>query len=122
MIKVNENRETGIKLIRHYIKDLSFENPQSINDNNSANNDNSNFYQNMNLVFLPYKNNFFSVIMKCACEGSSKENKSKLFVLELEYFGFFKTQKRALLFLKYPICNSKPKTWYEKCITFITLT
>ena len=90
MIKVNKNRKTSIDIIRHFIKDLSFENPQSINENNSVNNNDINFSQNMSFIYLPYKNNFFGVIMKCACEGSSKKNKSKLFVLELDYFGFFK--------------------------------
>jgi len=90
MTKTNENIETNIKIIRHYIKDLSFENPQSISENNSVINDDSNFSQNMSLIYLPYKNNFFGVIMKCACEGSSKKNNSKLFVLELDYLGFFK--------------------------------
>ena len=27
MIKVNENKKPSVKLIKHYIKDLSFENP-----------------------------------------------------------------------------------------------
>lgn len=90
MIKVNENIETSIKIIKHYIKDLSFENPQSINENNSINNSNCNLSQNIRFVYLPYKNNFFGIIMKCACDGSSKKNNSKLFVLELDYFGFFK--------------------------------
>jgi len=90
MIKVNENIETNIKIVKHYIKDLSFENPQSINENNFVNNNDCNFSQSMSFIYLPYKNNFFGVIMKCACEGSSKKNESKLFVLELDYFGFFK--------------------------------
>ncbi len=90
MIKVNENKETSIKIIKHYIKDLSFENPQSINDNNSLNNNDCNLFQNLSFTYLSYKNNFFSVVMKYNCEGSSKKNGNKLFVLELEYFGFFK--------------------------------
>jgi len=90
MIKVNENREANIKIIKHYIKDLSFENPQSINENNTVNIDNSNFSQNMSFIYSPYKNNFFGIVMKCACESSLKKNGSKLFVLELDYFGFFK--------------------------------
>ena len=112
MIKVNENIETSIKIIKHYIKDLSFENPQSINENNSINNSNCNLSQNIRFVYLPYKNNFFGIIMKCACDGSSKKNNSKLFVLELDYFGFFKilnnssnkanlTKKGAKLILPY---------------------
>ena len=90
MIEVNKDKKNSINVIRHYIKDLSFENPQSINENNPVNNSNINFSQNMSLIYLPYRNNFFGIIMKCACEGSSKENESKLFVLELDYFGFFR--------------------------------
>ena len=42
MKKVNENAEPDIKIIKHYIRDLSFENPQSLNDNNAENNKNKN--------------------------------------------------------------------------------
>ena len=90
MIKVNENKKSDIKLVKHYIKDLSFENPQTLNENNSENNNNNNFSQNVSFVHSPYKNNFFSVVVKYACKCSSKENGKPLFVLELDYFGFFK--------------------------------
>ena len=90
MIKVNENKNPSLKIIKHYIKDLSFENPQSINENNSENNSNSDFSQNINFVHTPYKNNFFSVIIKYVCKCSSKKNGNILFFLELDYFGFFK--------------------------------
>mgnify|MGYP001160204107 CR=1 FL=1 len=90
MIKVNENKKSDIKLVKHYIKDLSFENPQTLNENNSENNNNNNFSQNVSFIHSPYKNNFFSVVVKYACECSSKKNGKPLFVLELDYFGFFK--------------------------------
>ena len=90
MIKVNENKKSGIKIIKHYIKDLSFENPQSINENNMENNNNNNLSQNMNFIHSSYENNFFSVIINFACECTSKKNGNKLFVLEIDYFGFFK--------------------------------
>ena len=38
MSDVNENKFAKVKLIKHFIKDLSFENPQDINDNNAHNN------------------------------------------------------------------------------------
>ena len=44
MKKVNENAEFDIKIIKHYITDLSFENPQSLNENNADNNNNNNIY------------------------------------------------------------------------------
>lgn len=90
MNKVNENGEISLKIIKHYIKDLSFENPQSLNENNLVNNNNSNFYQDISFIHTPYKNNFFSIIIKYTCECSSKKNERKLFVLDLDYFGFFK--------------------------------
>ena len=83
------NKEDSIKLLKNYIQDLSFENPQNINDNNSVNNNNNNININMNVIFKPYKNNFFSLILKYTLDCSSKQNNKKLFNLELDYFGFF---------------------------------
>ncbi len=90
MTNVNANEEYNIEIVRHYIKDLSFENPQSIQENNSENNKNSNISQNMSFIQTPFKNNFFSVIVKYTCDCSSKKSGNKLLILELDYFGFFK--------------------------------
>ena len=90
MTNVNENEISSIEIIKHYIKDLSFENPQSIQENNLENNKNSNISQNMSFVQTSFKNNFFSVVVKYSCECSSKKSGNKLLVLELDYFGFFK--------------------------------
>ena len=90
MTNVNENENFGIEVIKHYIKDLSFENPQSIQENNLENNKNCNFSHNMSFVHTSFKNNFFSIIVKYCCECSSKKTGDKLLVLELDYFGFFK--------------------------------
>ena len=90
MNNVNENEEFDVKVIKHYIKDLSFENPQSIQENNLENNENCNISQNMSFVHTPFKNNFFSIIVKYNCECSSKKTGDKFLVLELDYFGFFK--------------------------------
>ena len=68
MTNVNVNEESSIEIIRHYIKDLSFENPQSIQENNLENNKNCNVSQNMSLVQTSFKNNFFSVIVKYSCD------------------------------------------------------
>ncbi len=89
MTNVNGNENFNIEVIKHYIKDLSFENPQSIQENNSENK-NCNVSHNMNFVHTPFKNNFFSIIVKYYCECSSKKTGDKLLVLELDYFGFFK--------------------------------
>ena len=90
MTNVNENEHFNIEVFKHYIKDLSFENPQSIQENNLENNKNCNISQDMSFVHTPFKNNFFSIIMKYSCNCSSKKTGNKLLVLELDYFGFFK--------------------------------
>ena len=93
MNNVNVNKENNIKLLKNYIQDLSFENPQNINENNSINNNNNNIKINMDVIFKPYEDNFFSLILKYSLDCSSKKNNKKLFNLELDYFGFFKILK-----------------------------
>ena len=90
MNNVNKNEEFDVKVIKHYIKDLSFENPQSIQENNLENNENCNISQNMSFVHTPFKNNFFSVTVKYSCDCSSKKTGNKLLIFELDYYGFFK--------------------------------
>ena len=93
MNNVNVNKENSIKLLKKFIQDLSFENPQYINENNSINNNNNNIKINMDVIFKPYEDNFFSLILKYSLDCSSKKNNKKLFNLELDYFGFFKILK-----------------------------
>ena len=90
MDKENKNSELGVTLIKHYIKDLSFENPQSIEENNAKNNNNNDILANINFVYESFENNFFSLNFKYSCEGTSKTSNKKLFLLELDYLGFFK--------------------------------
>ena len=90
MTDVNENENFSIEIIKHYIKDLSFENPQSIQENNLENNKNCNISQNMSFVHKPFNNNFFSITLRYSCNCSSKKTGNKLLVLELDYFGFFR--------------------------------
>ena len=89
MNNVNVNKNDSIKIIKNFIQDLSFENPQNINENNSVNNNNNDIDVKMNVVYKPYNNNFFSLNLKYTLDCSSKKNKKKLFFLELDYFGFF---------------------------------
>ena len=105
MNNVNINKDDSIKLLKNFIKDLSFENPQNINENNSSNNNNNDINVNTNIIFKPYNNNCFSLNLKCNLDCSSKKNKKKLFVLELDYYGFFeileiKNHDRKLLTTK----------------------
>ena len=89
MNNVNVNKNNSLKLLKNYIQDLSFENPQNINENNSINNNNNNIKINMDVIFKPYEDNFFSLILKYSLDCSSKQNNKKLFNLELDYFGLF---------------------------------
>ncbi len=89
MVNVNVNKKDSIKILKNFIQDLSFENPQNVNENNSVNNNANDININMDVIFKPYKNNFFSLILKYTLDCSSKKNKKKLFNLELDYFGFF---------------------------------
>ena len=91
MSNVNVNKDDNIKIIKNFIQDLSFENPQNVNENNSANNNNNDIDVNMNVVYKPYDNNFFSLNLKYTLDCSSKKNNKKLFNFELDYFGFFET-------------------------------
>ena len=94
MDNVNTNKDDSIKLIRNFIKDLSFENPQQIDEINVLHNNNSDLNVNMNVFYKPYNdNNFFTLLLRCNFDCSSKENKN-LFNLELDYFGFFEILKQ----------------------------
>ncbi len=90
MNKVNENKESDVKLIKHFIKDLSFENPQNINQSNADYNNNNKIDVNMKVIHEEYKNDHFSLILKYNVDCTSSKNNNKLFHLELDYFGFFK--------------------------------
>ena len=90
----NVNVNNSIKLLKNYIQDLSFENPQDINENSSVNNNNNDININMNVIYKPYEKNFFSLTLKYTLDCSSKQNNKKLFNLELDYFGFFKILKK----------------------------
>ena len=90
MKKVNENKSNKVELIRHYIKDLSFENLQDINQNKSSLDNNYDIFTNMNVIYEPYKDNFFSIITKITLDCSSQKEKNKISHLELDYFSFFK--------------------------------
>ena len=105
MSNVNVNKNDSIKIIKNFIQDLSFENPQNINENNSVNNNNNDIDVKMNVVYKPYNNNFFSLNLRYTLDCSSKNSKKKLFNLELDYFGFFEILEKI---------NHNPKLLTEK--------
>ena len=94
MNNVNLNKDNSLKLLKNFIKDLSFENPQNINEHNVLNNSNSDLNINMSVFYKPYNNNFFSLLQRYTFDCSLKEDRKKLFNLELDYFGFFKILKQ----------------------------
>ena len=85
----NSNKEytSQLQLIKKHIKDLSFENPQSIslvNMDKSAKNINLDF----SVISRAFDKNHVEVTLQIKC-NCSHENKI-LFCLELDYLGFFK--------------------------------
>ena len=65
MNNVNVNKDDSIKLLKNFIKDLSFENPQNINENNYPIIIIMILDINMNVFYKPYNNNnFFSLKFK----------------------------------------------------------
>ena len=95
MSNVNVNKDDSIKLLRNFIKDLSFENPQKIDENNVFEISNTDLNFNMSVFYRPYNdNNFFSLLLRYNIDCSSKEDKKNLLNLELDYFGFFEILKQ----------------------------
>ena len=90
MINVNGNKKDSIRIIKNFIKDLSFENTQHINENNDINNKNSDLNFHLDVFYKTYDNiKFFSLLLRYTLNCSSKDNKKKLFILELDYQGYF---------------------------------
>ena len=90
MTKSNEFLRPQLNILNQYIKDLSYENPQSINQILS-NNKTSDVSLDMNAFYQSFDNDCFGITFKIICH--SIFDKNKLFHLELDYFGFFKILK-----------------------------
>ncbi len=76
-------------IVKHYIKDLSFENLCDIN-NQDLKKDEVKISDNIKVIFQAYNDDNFSVLFKYSCDCSLVENEKSVFVLELDYFGLFK--------------------------------
>ena len=81
------------KIIKHYIKDLSFENLQDVNNQN-FHKDDVEFSDNINAILQTYNEKNFSVLLKYTCDCSLIKKKEKVFILEIDYFGLFEINKR----------------------------
>ena len=87
MTKSNKFLRPNLNILNQYIKDLSYENPQSINQIQS-NNIASDVTLDMNAFYKSFDNDCYGITLKIICY--SIYEKSKLFHLELDYYGFFK--------------------------------
>jgi len=87
-IKLQElSNDTNI--VKHYIKDLSFENLCDVN-NQDLKKDEVKISDNIRVVFQAYNEDNFSVLFKYSCDCLLVENEKRVFILEIDYFGLFK--------------------------------
>ena len=93
MRNLRENLADDTKIIKHYIKDLSFENLQDIN-NQIFKEDEIKFSDNISAIFQTYNEKNFSVLLKFTCDCTLVKNNEKCFILEIDYLGLFEVNKR----------------------------
>ena len=87
MTKAKEFHIPQLNILNQYIKDLSYENPQSINLIQSEK-ISPEISLDMNAFYQSYENDCFGITLKIICHSTFENN--ILFHLELDYFGFFK--------------------------------
>ena len=92
MNKVNNRKIPHLNILNQYIKDLSYENLQNngIKNFNQKENDTS---IDINVIYEPKSDNNFEVIIKVKINCKSRNKKSIIFHLELDYYGFFELEK-----------------------------
>jgi len=93
MSNLRQSLDIEAKIIKHYIKDLSFENLQNLNNQNFKE-DELKFSDNISAIFQTYNEKNFSVLLKFICDCSLIKNNEKCFILEIDYFGLFGVDKR----------------------------
>ncbi|MDA9148290.1 protein-export chaperone SecB [Alphaproteobacteria bacterium] len=93
MSNFKQSFDIEAKIIKHYIKDLSFENLQDINNQNFKQ-DELKFTDNITAIFQTYNEKNFSVLLKFICDCSLIKNNEKCFILEIDYLGLFEVNKR----------------------------
>ena len=93
MSNFKQSLDIEAKIIKHYIKDLSFENLQDINNQNFKQ-DELKFTDNITAIFQTYNEKNFSVLLKFICDCSLIKNNEKYFILEIDYLGLFEVNKR----------------------------
>jgi len=93
MSNFKQSLDIEAKIIKHYIKDLSFENLQDLNNQNFKE-DELKFSDNISAIFQTYNEKSFSVLLKFICDCTLIKNNEKFFILEIDYFGLFEVDKR----------------------------
>ena len=93
MSNLRQSLDIEAKIIKHYIKDLSFENLQDLNNQNFKE-DELKFSDNISAIFQTYNEKSFSVLLKFICDCTLIKNNEKCFILEVDYFGVFEINKR----------------------------
>ena len=93
MSNFRQSLDIEAKIIKHYIKDLSFENLQDLNNQNFKE-DELKFSDNISAIFQTYNEKSFSVLLKFICDCTLIKNNEKCFILEIDYFGLFEVDKR----------------------------
>jgi preprotein translocase subunit SecB len=93
MSNLRQSLDIEAKIIKHYIKDLSFENLQDLNSQNFKE-DELKLSDNISAIFQTYNEKNFSVLLKFICDCSLVKNNEKCFILEIDYFGLFGVNKR----------------------------
>ena len=83
MDNLRQDLTKNTKIIKHYIKDLSFENFQDVESQNFRKGD-VEFSDNIDAIFQTYNKKNFSVMLKYACYCTLLKKKEKVF-----HFSFF---------------------------------
>ena len=93
MSNLRQSLDIEAKIIKHYIKDLSFEKLQDLNNQNFKE-DELKFSDNISAIFQTYNEKNFSVLLRFICDCSLIKNNEKCFILEIDYLGLFEVNKR----------------------------
>ena len=83
MNNVNQNKIPNIKIVKQYIKDLSFESFKKPEDKDLSITE-PKISVEMKAIYEPYEDDFYGVTVTYNVKGE------KSFYLELDYYGFFK--------------------------------
>ena len=89
MDKVNKTETPHLKVLNQYIKDLSYENLQKNGSQGFIVNENDTSID-IKVIYEPYDADHFEVIIKITINCKAKKDGTIVFVLELDYLGFFK--------------------------------